>query len=380
MKEKSKVSHLAIELAVLLAALVMLLYPSEGGLYRRYVTDTLRYLRAVVLEVESETLSDSELKTGQKLGEQRLRVRLSDGQEIILVNYLTEIHNILLKKGDSAIVCAGMPKNAEPYYTTYNYDRTIPLAMLITVFVLLLLLIGQREGADACLSIVFTLTFIIRVLLPALYGGASPVGMGLVTVLLSTAVTLILLHGISIQCLLSIGATMTGELVACGMFAVFSQLLHLTGFQTDCAEGLLLIAQNTGLDIRMLLFAGMMIASLGAVMDVAVSVLSATREVALASGKAERKALFNSAMRLGQDMIGTMSNTLIFAFAGSALVTMIVFRSYGIQFHQLLSSDYLSVELAQGICSTAAVVMTVPVSAMIGAIFYGRTERPRQVS
>lgn len=380
MKEKSKVSHLAIELAVLLAALVMLLYPSEGGLYRRYVTDTLRYVRAVVLEVESETLSDSELKTGQKLGEQRLRVRLSDGQEIVLVNYLTEIHNILLKKGDSAIVCADMPKNAEPYYTIYNYDRTIPLAVLITVFVLLLLLIGQREGADACLSIVFTLTFIIRVLLPALYGGASPVGMGYVTVLLSTAVTLILLHGISIQCLLSIGATMTGELVACGMFAVFSQLLHLTGFQTDCAEGLLLIAQNTGLDIRMLLFAGMMIASLGAVMDVAVSVLSATREVALASGKAERKALFNSAMRLGQDMNGTMSNTLIFAFAGSALVTMIVFCSYGIQFHQLLSSDYLSVELAQGICSTAAVVMTVPVSAMIGAIFYGRTERPRQAS
>lgn len=380
MKEKSKVSHLAIELAVLLAALVMLLYPSDGGLYRRYVTDTLRYVRAVVLEVESETLSDSELKTGQKLGEQRLRVRLSDGQEIVLVNYLTEIHNILLKKGDSAIVCADMPKNAEPYYTIYNYDRTIPLAVLITVFVLLLLLIGQREGADACLSIVFTLTFIIRVLLPSLFGGASPVGMGYVTVLLSTAVTLILLHGISIQCLLSIGATMTGELVACGMFAVFSQLLHLTGFQTDCAEGLLLIAQNTGLDIRMLLFAGMMIASLGAVMDVAVSVLSATREVALASGKAERKALFNSAMRLGQDMIGTMSNTLIFAFAGSALVTIIVFCSYGIQFHQLLSSDYLSVELAQGICSTAAVVMTVPVSAMIGAIFYGRTERPRQAS
>lgn len=380
MKEKSKVSHLAIELAVLLAALVMLLYPSEGGRYRRYVTDTLRYVRAVALEVESETLSDSELKTGQKLGEQRLRVRLSDGQEIVLVNYLTEIHNILLKKGDSAIVCADMPKNAEPYYTIYNYDRTIPLAVLITVFVLLLLLIGQREGADACLSIVFTLTFIIRVLLPSLFGGASPVGMGYVTVLLSTAVTLILLHGISIQCLLSIGATMTGELVACGMFAVFSQLLHLTGFQTDCAKGLLLIAQNTGLDIRMLLFAGMMIASLGAVMDVAVSVLSATREVALASGKAERKALFNSAMRLGQDMIGTMSNTLIFAFAGSALVTMIVFCSYGIQFHQLLSSDYLSVELAQGICSTAAVVMTVPVSAMIGAIFYGRTERPRQAS
>ena len=373
MKEKSKTLHLATELAVLFAIVVMLLCPARGDSYRRYATDTLRYVRATVLEIEAETLSDSTLRTGQKLGEQKLSVRLSDGQEVSLVNYLTETHNILLKKGDRAIVCADVPENAAPYYTIYNYDRTIPLIELAIVFVLLLLLVGRRKGADACLSIALTLAFILRVLLPALYSGASPVGMGLVTVLLSTAVTLVLLHGISMQCLLSIGATMIGELIACGLFAVFSQRLHLTGFQTDSAEGLLLIAQNTGLNIRMLLFAGMMIASLGAVMDVAVSVLSAVREVALAARQAKKKALLHSAIRLGQDMIGTMSNTLIFAFVGSALVAMLVFCSYGVQFHQIMSSDYLAVELAQGVCSTAAVVLTVPASAMIGAVYYGKS-------
>lgn len=364
--------HWIIELSVLLAVALMTLFPAKSSGYRRFATDTLRYVRATVLEIKSETLSDSNLGTGQKLGEQTLRVRLSDGQEISLTNYLTETHNILLKHGDSVIICADEPKNAAPYYTVYNYDRTASLMGLATVFVLLLILVGRRKGADASLSILFTLAFILRVLLPALYSGASPVGMGLVTVLLSTAVTLLLIHGVSVQCLLSICATMTGELIACGLFAVFSQLLHLTGFQTDSAEGLLLIAQNTGLNIRMLLFAGMMIASLGAVMDVAVSVLSAVREVAIAARRPERKMLFLSAMRLGQDMIGTMSNTLIFAFVGSALITMLVFCSYGVQFHQILSSDYLAVELAQGVCSTAAVILTVPVSAVIGAGYYGK--------
>ncbi len=372
MKERTKKLHLAIELTVLLAVVFMALFPAEGSSYRRFATDTLRYVRATVLEVTSETLSSSTMGTGQKLGEQTLRVRLSDGQEVTLTNYLTETHNILLKKGDSAIICADEPDNAAPYYTVYNYDRTIPLMGLAAVFVLLLVLVGRRKGADACLSILFTLAFILRVLLPSLYSGASPVGMGLVTVLLSTSVTLLLIHSVSVQCLLSICATMIGELIACGLFAVFSQLLHLTGFQTDSAEGLLLIAQNTGLNIRMLLFAGMMIASLGAVMDVAVSVLSAVREVALASGQPKRKTLFLSAMRLGQDMIGTMSNTLIFAFAGSALITMLVFCSYGVQFHQILSSDYLTVELAQGVCSTAAVILTVPASAIISAGYYGK--------
>lgn len=76
-------------------------------------------------------------------------------------------------------------------------------------------------------------------------------------------------------------------------------------------------------------------------------------------------------MNIGRDMIGTMSNTLIFAFAGGALVTMLVFYSCGVQPQQLISSDYLSVELAQGLCSTAAVIITVPAGALIGAATYG---------
>ena len=64
-------------------------------------------------------------------------------------------------------------------------------------------------------------------------------------------------------------------------------------------------------------------------------------------------------MNIGRDMIGTMSNTLIFAFTGGALATMLVFYSYGVHFHQLLSSDYLTLELTQGLCSTAAVILTV---------------------
>lgn len=372
MEKRTKKLHLVIELAVLIAVIFMELCPVKGSGYQRFATDTLHYVRGTVLEVTSETLSGSTLGTGQKLGVQALRIRLSDGQEVSLTNYLTETHNILLKRGDSAIICADLPENAAPYYTVYNYDRTIPLLGLAVVFALLLVLVGRRKGADACLSILFTLVFILRVLLPALYSGASPIGMGFITVLLSTSVTLLLIHSVSMQCLLSICATMIGELIACWLFAVFSQLLHLTGFQTDSAEGLLLIAQNTGLNIRMLLFAGMMIASLGAVMDVAVSVLSAVREIVLAAGQPKRKMLFVSAMHLGQDMIGTMSNTLIFAFVGSALITMLVFCSYGVQFHQILSSDYLAVELAQGMCSTAAVILTVPVSAIIGAGYYGK--------
>ena len=361
-----------IEVLVTGAVLLMILFPFQGDAYRRYATDTLSYQKGTVLEVISQELSESPQKTGQLLGLQELTVRLSGGEVVTIHNYLTDIHNILLKEGDRAIICVDAPQNAEPYYTVYQYDRTIGLTALLIMFFGLMLLVGGRKGFDALLALVFSGAFLVCVVLPLLYNGISPILVGFLTVLLLTLVTLALLHGVSKECLLGIGVTLLGELAACILFGVFSAALHLTGLQLGEAEELLLITQNTGMKIRSLLFTGMMLASLGAVMDVAVSVLAALREVADAMSKPEPKALFDSGMRIGKNMLGTMSNTLIFAFAGGALTTMLVFFSYGVQSQQFFHSDYLALELAQGLCSTAAVILTVPAASFVGGIAFAR--------
>ena len=359
-----------IELLVIGAIITMIVFPFRGDSYRRFATDTLRYQKGTVVEVVSEELSESPQKTGNLLGLQELTVRLSGGEVVPIHNYLTDTHNILLNEGDSAIICVDAPKNAAPYYTVYQYDRTVGLVALTAMFFGLMLLIGGRKGFDALLSLLFSGVFLICVVLPLLYNGVSPILIGFITVLLLTLVTLLLLHGVTKECLLGIGVTLLGELAACILFGIFSGALHLTGLQLGEAEDLLLITQNTGLKIKSVLFTGMMLASLGAVMDVAVSVLAALREVSDAMPDPEPKALFGSGMRIGKNMLGTMSNTLIFAFAGGALTTMLVFFSYGVQFHQIFHSDYLALELSQGLCSTAAVILTVPAASLVGAFAF----------
>ena len=359
-----------IELLVIGAIIAMIVFPFRGDSYRRFATDTLRYQKGTVVEVVSEELSESPQKTGNLLGLQEVTVRLSGGEVVPIHNYLTDTHNILLNEGDSAIICVDAPKNAAPYYTVYQYDRTVGLVALTAMFFGLMLLIGGRKGFDALLSLVFSGVFLICVVLPLLYNGVSPILIGFITVLLLTLVTLLLLHGVTKECLLGIGVTLLGELAACILFGIFSGALHLTGLQLGEAEDLLLITQNTGLKIKSVLFTGMMLASLGAVMDVAVSVLAALREVSDAMPDPEPKALFGSGMRIGKNMLGTMSNTLIFAFAGGALTTMLVFFSYGVQFHQIFHSDYLALELSQGLCSTAAVILTVPAASLVGAFAF----------
>lgn len=361
---------------VCLVTAVLAFMPSVSVSFQSLVSDTVSYISGTVLEVVEEDLTPSDLKGGPQLGEQTLTIELKDGSQITLTNYLTNTHNILAREGMRVVVCVDAPENVEPYYTLYQYDRSVGLGVAVAIFLLLMLLVGGEKGFYATLALAFSLVFLLKITVPVIYSGGSPILAGLAMVLVSTAVTVFLIYGLSPRGVLGIGVVLAGEFVACGLFLLFSLLLHLSGFKSSDAENLLVAAQNTGLNISTVLFAATMIASLGAVMDVAVSLLSALWEVRLADPDITGRGLWRAGLRMGRDMIGTMSNTLIFAFAGGSLTTLLVLMTYGTDPVQLLHSDYIALELAHGLCGTCAVILTVPLASLVSAAVYPKWRTP----
>ena len=361
---------------VCLVTAVLAVMPSVSVSFQSLVSDTVSYISGTVLEVVEEDLTPSDLKGGPQLGEQTLTIELKDGSQITLTNYLTNTHNILAREGMRVVVCVDAPENVEPYYTLYQYDRSVGLGVAVAIFLLLMLLVGGEKGFYATLALAFSLVFLLKITVPVIYSGGSPILAGLAMVLVSTAVTVFLIYGLSLRGVLGIGVVLAGEFAACGLFLLFSMLLHLSGFKSSDAENLLVAAQNTGLNISTVLFAATMIASLGAVMDVAVSLLSALWEVRLADPDITGRGLWRAGLRMGRDMIGTMSNTLIFAFAGGSLTTLLVLMTYGTDPVQLLHSDYIALEMAHGLCGTCAVILTVPLASLVSAAVYPKWRTP----
>ncbi len=124
-----------------------------------------------------------------------------------------------------------------------------------------------------------------------------------------------------------------------------------------------------------LLVAGVVVASLGAVMDVAMSLSSALWEVHAANPSMGRKELWRAGMNVGRDMVGTMTNTLILAFLGSGFVLVLYIYTIAPDAHQLLSSAFLATELVSGISSSIGVILSVPLTAAICSGAYGRGAR-----
>lgn len=138
--------------------------------------------------------------------------------------------------------------------------------------------------------------------------------------------------------------------------------------QSEDVESLLYISRRTNLDVSNILYGGVLISSLGAVMDVSVSMVSAMDEVLAKAPHLKPKDLFQSGMRVGRDMMGTMSNTLILAYAGSATSTLLYVYAYEMTFVQAMGYNSITIEILCGLCGTIGVILTVPLVAAIAAM------------
>ena len=97
------------------------------------------------------------------------------------------------------------------------------------------------------------------------------------------------------------------------------------------------------------------------------SVTAAVWEVHEKAPSLAARELFRSGMRVGRDMMGTMSNTLILAYTGSATGVLLTVYSYNMPFLQVMGYNSIIIEILSGLCGTIGVVLTVPVQAGITA-------------
>ena len=121
------------------------------------------------------------------------------------------------------------------------------------------------------------------------------------------------------------------------------------------------------MQIRGLLVSGILIASLGAVMDVAMSIASACSELREVDPDIGAGRLFRSGMNIGRDAMGTMANTLILAFAGAGLNMLLLFQVYGYPLIQIANSDAMAIELIQSVAGSVGIILTVPLVALFSA-------------
>lgn len=324
------------------------------------------YENAKVIEVVEDNLSPD----GVRVGYQMLKVQLTSGEyKGEIVNATSAEGNLfgaVCKKGDSVVVhmsVSGDSKNV----SVYSKDRIVAVAAFVGIFLLLICIIGGKNGVKSVIGLVFTFVAIFMIYIPLIYRGFSPFWAAVIITIITTIVTMYLISGIAVKTLCAILGTVIGVLLA-GLSAwLFGRVADIDGYNVSNIETLAYVGQITNIQIGGLLFSGILIASLGAVMDVAMSVSSAISEIHDKAPQLGCLELFKSGMNVGRDMMGTMSNTLILAFVGSAVSELVINYAYNLPFGQIINSYNIGIEIMQGVSGSIGVILTVPAVAVVTA-------------
>lgn len=340
--------------------------------------DYAEYEKAKVTEILSDNTSRDDASDGGYRGEQSLIMEVETGQykgtSLMVNNYVGPLYGVPLHKGEHASIIINTYSSGDIRATVYEFDRIPALFGILGLFFLVTILIGGKTGFRSLISLIITVMVLFQILIPMLLKGFPTLPSVFLSCLFITIVSFTILGGIHRKTICAMIGTASGTAFALLFGLMAQRIARIDGLRIADVEPLLQLRQ-TGIPIglRGLLVGGIMISALGAVMDVAMSISSALEEVHIANPSLTAKELFRSGMRIGQDMVGTMTNTLILAFLGSGFTLIIYLFSLGLSFYQLLPSAYAAIEIISGISSSIGMILTIPLTALICSFLSKRT-------
>lgn len=352
-----------------------------------YLKDNLyknvEYYNAMVTEVSKEKLEDDKYIEDIKLGYQEVTLKMLDGpfkdKKYKITNNISRLYNTPAEPGSKVIVAAYLKDNEITDISISSFKRSHILAIMSALFLLIILIIGRFKGLKSIAALIFTMVSVIYLMLPMILRGISPMLSSSVVALISITATLVLVSGLNMKSFSAILGTLSGVLLSGILAYIFGEYANLSGINMQDAESMMYIAENTGLKIHGLMFAGILVSSLGAVMDVGMSISSSIFEINYVNENMTKTQLFKSGMNIGRDIIGTMSNTLILAFAGGSLTTLILIYSSNMNSTRFLNLDIIGTEVIQGLAGSIGILLTVPITAAISAYLCKRQKLKLEV-
>ncbi|WP_420809381.1 YibE/F family protein [Aquibacillus halophilus] len=249
--------------------------------------------------------------------------------------------------------------------TINDVKRDKYVLMISWIFIFTLLIIGKKQGLFSIISLAVNaslLSYALDVYIQT--ANASLLFISGITVILFTAISLLLVNGFNEKTYAAIVATLLGTFISLSIAYLVMDLTSESGLQYEEMGFLTRPPQ-------VVFMAGVLIGSLGAVMDVAITMSSSIFGLYEKNNNIPVKALKTSGMEIGKDIMGTMTNILFFVYIGGSIPTLILYLKNAYPLPFTLSMN-LSLEVARALAGGIGIVITIPIGLYTALFFINR--------
>ena len=285
------------------------------------------------------------------------------GKMIVLSNTysVSGVNDERYRKGDQLFISVDSRGNSG---VIEGKKRDIYLAVMLAVFSFLLFLTNKWQGGIILISLGINMSIFLVALWN--YGqGKDLITLANVLMIAFSVLTLLFASGFHKKTLVAIAATLLTTLLC---YAIYEVVLHMS----DRLPYEMMDYVVNPDDLSDLFLTGVLMGSLGAVMDVAISIAAGVSEIVKQTPDVSVKALVNSVREMGYDIMGTMINVLFFTYVSGAIPIMIVKIKNGYTLYHMIRFQIVF-EIIRFLIGAIGIVLAIPVAGMFSILFLHKT-------
>ena len=368
---------LCFSAAVLLCCIGLAFMPSPPPLARQ----TGVPVTAKVLSVDNSQVEQHGLV---RFGSQKLTVRLLNpkyhGAEFRASNELRAQMELdkEFAPGDTAVVI--LQETDDPQNTVLVAQDHFRIGWglaLFAGFCLLLCWFGGWTGVKALFSFVFSCLMIWKAVIPLVLRGWSASWLIFGSVCILTAVIVYLVAGVTKKGIAAFAGSAAGIFAGRAMAHIFTRIMKINGATLPYVQTLFYSGYEK-LDIQDVFIGAMILASSGAVMDLAMDIAAGVEEVAHHNPQLPSTELIKSGLRIGRSVVGTMTTTLLLAYSGGYITLLMMFASQGTSPLDFLNSTLVSAEVVKTLIGSFSLVLVAPFTALFAGWLFQPRNHPQQ--
>lgn len=241
---------------------------------------------------------------------------------------------------------------------------------ILVLFVILLVLmvsIGGKRGAKSFFTLILNFaTLFITLLFIAI--GFEPILVTVIGSIIISSTTLFYINGFNKKTISSLFSVIIVVLITMLLTYKMGIDAKIQGFCKEQAETLFALSMYVNLDFSSVVVCEILIGLLGAIIDVSISISSSMNEIYQSDPTIAKSSLLKSGMSIGKDILGTMTNTLLFAYISGFMALIIWFRAFHYSLSDIINGKVFSSEVFQVLSSGIGIILIIPVTAIITCI------------
>lgn len=339
------------------------------------VRDEMQTYKARVLEIVKTY--ERPIYEGRTMQAQTLRVEILEGERAG-ETVMFDNDYIILKEGQRFYLNHFTDINDVETYMVFDVERKPQLLFLFLFFAICVVALGGFEGARSLIALGVSIAVIVIVLIPALVAGYNPLVVSSIVGSLILAVAIYSTHGLNMHSTIALAGTV-GAVIVTSLLAFFaSSGTALTGKADDISAYLDLNAVQGQLNFFNLLIASMIIGALGVLDDIAITQVAVVSELHTTDRTLSRFELYRRALRVGRAHVGALVNTLVLAYVGVALPSVMLMFQNQTPLLSIINIEYFATEIVRALVGSIGLIFAVPLTTALAVyILHGRKNIPQ---